>query len=427
MAIKLPRGGSLGSPDQEERFLREARSAARLKHTGIVAVHDWGRHQGTVFIVSELVNGTSLLHWMMPGRLDFREIAGLAAQVADALDHAHGKGVVHRDLKPSNIMLEGNGASSDAPANTVDPRGRSLSTMRPRILDFGLAKRDAGESTMTADGQLLGTLAYMSPEQLRTPHGVDGRGDIYSLGVVLYQLLTNELPFRGSAQMLQIQILEDEPSPPRRLNDRIPRDLETIALKCLAKEPSRRYPSARELADDLRRFRAGEPIYARPTGPVERIRSWCRRKPTVAALAVGLALTLVTGFAGVTWQWLRAEANLRDAERERDLAQRTLVLTRQVLNEVSSYLYEVQQATGGLPDSHRKIAEMILRISVTTVLPQSTDPWVRLEVAVDNKRVAYTYLALNRSTEALSAFRQALEVVAPLAKEHPAVPELRAT
>ncbi len=373
VAIKLPRGGSLGSPDQEERFLREARSAAQLRHPGIVAVHDTGRHQGTVYIVSELVHGQSLMHWLVPGRIDFREIAELAAQVADALEYAHGKGVVHRDLKPSNIMLEGS-RSDGGPVDTVDPPARGISAYRPRILDFGLAKRDAGEATMTLDGQLLGTLAYMSPEQLRTPHGVNGRGDIYSLGVVLYQLLTHELPFRGSAQMLQIQILEDEPSPPRRLNDRIPRDLETIALKCLAKEPSRRYTSARELADDLRRFQAGEPILARPTGPVERIRGYCRRKPTVAALAVGLALTLVAGFAAVAWQWLRAEGNLRVAKWERDRAETNLVLARRFLNEVSSHLYEVRQATGRLPDSHRKIAEMILRITVTTVLPQSSDP-----------------------------------------------------
>ena len=228
-----------------------------------------------------------------------------------------------------------------------------LRAFRPRILDFGLAKSDAGETTMTLDGQVLGTLAYMSPEQLRSPHGVDGRGDVYSLGVVLYQLLTHELPFRGDARMLQIQVLEDEPSPPRRLNDRVPRDLETITLKCLAKEPSRRYPSARELADDLRRFLAGEPILARPTGHVERLRRWCRRKPAMAALAGSLALTLLAGFAAVTWQWLRAEANFRAAKRDaRSRREVTLAWPRQVVDDMYIQVFNDLQATGilsGLP------------------------------------------------------------------------------
>ncbi len=411
VAIKLPRGGSLGSPDREERFLREARSAAKLQHRGIVAVHDTGRHQGTVYIVSELVHGKNLMQWLEQGPLEFREAAELAAQVADALDYAHQHGVVHRDLKPSNILLESDGSVGGAPVP---------SAFRPRILDFGLAKSDSAETTMTLDGQVLGTLAYMSPEQLRSPHGVDGRSDIYSLGVVLYQMLTHELPFRGVSRMLQLQVLEDEPSPPRRLNDRVPRDLETIAMKCLAKEPVRRYPSARDLADDLRRFLADEPIRARPIGQVERLRRWCLRKPAMASLAGGLALALLAGFAAVTWQWSRAEANLRDARWERDRAESNLDLARQVVNDMYVQIFNDLVVTGILPDYRRKILEKIVRFHETTLLPQSDDPSAHYQAGLTRKQVGRIQMTLSRLPEAVTAYRRALELLGPLADEHPA-------
>ena len=275
VAIKVPRAAALASKEDLDRFLREARSVAQLRHPGIVPVFEVGKADDLPFLVSEYVDGVTLSDLSTGRNLTHNEAAELIEAVARALEYAHAQGVIHRDVKPANIIVGEDG--------------------QPRLMDFGLAKRDMGETTMTVAGQVIGTPAYMSPEQASgQAHHVDGRSDVYSLGVILYWLLTGKLPFRGNSRMLIFQVQHDEPPPPRKLDKSVPRDLETICLKAMAKAPNQRYFTAHGLADDLRRYLGGEPIHARRITPITRLWRWCRRKPAAAGLCVSLMALAVS-------------------------------------------------------------------------------------------------------------------------------------
>jgi eukaryotic-like serine/threonine-protein kinase len=296
VALKMIAFGSGCSPELVKRFRAEAISAAALQHPNIVAIHEVGIHEGTHFFVMDYVEGRSLAQLVSNQPLPARAAAGYLKTVAEAVQYAHERGILHRDLKPSNVLID----AQD----------------QPRIVDFGLARRLEGGSELTVTGQVLGSPQYLPPEQASARRGrVSWRTDVYGLGATLYHLLTGRPPFQAEnlPQTLDL-VLHTEPPAPRLLNPGIPQDLETICLKCLEKEPSKRYQSARMLAEELGRFLAGEPIMARPLGPVGRAWRWCRRNPRLAG-AVSLSfLSLLLGLAGVSWQWREAEWQRQQTE-----------------------------------------------------------------------------------------------------------------
>jgi WD40 repeat protein len=318
VALKVPKADALLEPESRQRFLREARAAAALDHPHLVPVYEAGEAGSLCYLASAYCPGPTLAQWLR-GRSEpvpTREAAALVATLAEAVEHAHARGVVHRDLKPGNVLLQTDG---------LQPGG--LGT--PKITDFGLAKQlavgpdSSGAASMTQSGAIVGTPCYMAPEQAAGQSARVGQAaDVYALGVILYELLTGRPPFVAETPLetlLQVQI--DEPVPPGRLRGKLPRDLETICLKCLQKEPHRRYGSAQELSDDLRRFLAGEPVRARPVSALGRLGRWCRRKPASAALALVSAAAVVLAAAGaVGFALYQAEANRKLTNAYNDLS-----------------------------------------------------------------------------------------------------------
>jgi serine/threonine protein kinase len=289
VALKMILAGGFASEVQRQRFRREAELAARVQHPHIVQVYEVGLHDGHPFLAMEWVAGGSLADRLGDDPWPPQAAAGLIETIARAIDVAHQSGVVHRDLKPSNILLQtGAGAAADGP----------LAGAIPKVADFGLARAMDADGSLTATGLTMGTPEYMAPEQA-TGALAGPAADIYALGAVLYRLLTGQPPFRGDTAMEVLQALASaEPIAPRRFRPALPRDLEMIVLKAIAREPQRRYPTAFALAEDLRRFLADEPIRAQPPSALYHLRKFARRHTGlmggVAATLVALVLGLVT-------------------------------------------------------------------------------------------------------------------------------------
>jgi serine/threonine-protein kinase len=308
VALKMLLAGAYAGPDELRRFLREAEAVAGLRHVNIVQVHDMGDHDGRPYFTMEYVEGGSLAAKLGGAPLGVKYVAELVATLAEAVHVAHEGGIVHRDLKPANILLQPKtesptSSSQSGDASALQVVSAPLSEFDPKIADFGLARHFGTGPEVTRSGVRLGTPSYMAPEQaLGKTRAIGPAVDIYALGAVLYELLTGRPPFRGETSTeTELQVIQHDPVPPSRLNPRVPRDLETICLKCLHKDPQRRYPTAASLAEDLQRFQRGEPVTARPAGLLERMGKWVRRRPAVATIAGASLLFTIALIGGAQW------------------------------------------------------------------------------------------------------------------------------
>jgi WD40 repeat protein/serine/threonine protein kinase len=359
VALKLVLAGPRADSENAARFRAEAEAVARLHHPHIVQIYEIGEHAGQQYISFEYVDGGTLEDKLNGLPQPTVAAAEFVETLARAVHYAHQKGIVHRDLKPANILLAAEARRETQieeknQAQAIDPTPNggtvrsppicvSLRASAAKIADFGLARPLDADARLTRTGTIMGTPGYMAPEQAAgDPRQIGPAVDIYALGAILYEMLTGEVLFPGASFLETLErVRNEEPMPPRRVQPRIPRDLETICLKCLQKEPRRRYLSAHALAEDLRRFRAGEPILARPVGPLERTWRWCRRKPVLAALSAALVLAVTGGFTGVTLKW-------REAEQQRAYAEYAQLVAEEKQQQADTARREVQQFSARL-------------------------------------------------------------------------------
>jgi WD40 repeat protein len=351
VALKMLKGDELSGPDQRERFHREAEAIARLRHPNIVQIYEIGEHEGRLYFALEFVEEGSLDRKLAGMPQPSRPAAELVETIARAVHYAHQQGVLHRDLKPANVLIS--------------------AERTPKVTDFGLAKLQGSPAGQTQTGAVLGTPSYMAPEQAQGRSRDIGPGaDVYALGAILYECLTGRPPFRAATAVDTLrQVVDQDPVPPSRLNPGVSRDLDTICLKCLHKEPRKRYPSAAALADDLHRFAEDQPIEARPLGAAGRVWRWCRRKPAQAALTFAFLLALVGGLAGILWQW-------RLAEEQRGLAEGQRVLARQHADTAEAKARDANNQRALAEE--RELAQR--RLVYPIRMKQVSDDWARGDV-----------------------------------------------
>jgi serine/threonine protein kinase len=370
VALKMILAGTHASASEMQRFLKEAESVAAMQHVNIVQIFETGQHHGLPYFTLEFVDGGTLASKARERSLLPKEAGQLVEHLARGMAYAHGKGIVHRDLKPENVLLVADGT--------------------PKIADFGLAKRLEASTAenggigspgdeLTHSGAVMGTPSYMAPEQAAGQKEVGPLADVYALGAILYRLLTGRPPFTGATSLdTMYQLLHQEPVPPRLLQPKVPLDLETICLKCLHKEPAKRYASAQALADDLRRFLASEPILARPVSAPERSWRWCKRNPRVALLSGAIALLLVVSLAIVStlaYKLYRekenAQANERVALEQADLA----------LDAIGEMIFDIQHELEDTPGA-REAQISIMRKATGELnrlvnMPTTSDKYLR--------------------------------------------------
>ena len=322
VALKMILAGIHAGPKDRERFRREAEAVAALQHPHIVQIFEIGEHNGQPYLALELVDGGTLADHLMGNPWPARDAALLVERLARTVQYAHDQGIVHRDLKPGNVLL-----MNDARGATTGPPGPTrvrCCPLVPKVTDFGLAKRLDGDppASATGTGGVVGTPNYIAPEQAAGHRRVGPAVDVYALGAILYELLTGRPPFDGEGPLETVlQVIKTEPVPPARLRAGVPKDLETVCLACLQKNPARRYPSAAALADDLRRFLDGLPVYARPVSAAGRAARWARRHPALAGLGTTTVLATVALIAVLAVAYARVREAVRAKEQEAALAE----------------------------------------------------------------------------------------------------------
>jgi tRNA A-37 threonylcarbamoyl transferase component Bud32 len=341
VALKMILAGRLASPADVARFRREAEAVAGLDHPNIVPIYDVGEQQGLPFFSMKLIEGRSLADWLRrrPAPADRAWTLAairILAQVARAVHYAHQHGILHRDLKPANVLLA---RRTTGPVVQEEGQPGWLSS-EPHVTDFGLAKRIEGDAGHTQSGVVVGTPSYIAPEQASGQRRLTTAADVYGLGAILYEVLTGRPPFKAETPLdTLLEVVGKESVRPRALDAHADRDLETVCLKCLDKDPAKRYGSAEALAEDLERWLAGEPIRARRSGAVERLVKWARRRPAVAALAGLVIVVAALGGAGVVWQWQEAKNGWSAAEKKAEAEKAAREKTQEALAQAKQNLY----------------------------------------------------------------------------------------
>jgi serine/threonine protein kinase len=459
VALKIVLGGGHAGAAALVRFLAEAKAAAAVRHPGIAQVYEFGEYDGLPFFAMEYCPGGNLAEKLAGTPLPPAQAAELVERVAEAVQAAHAAGIVHRDLKPANILLgEDRGPRTENSKDTKSGSSLSsvlcpLSSLSPKVSDFGLARRGDSGSGLTATGAVLGSPSYMAPEQAEGKKEIGPGADVYGLGAILYECLTGRPPFRASTPLeTVVQVVSDDPVPPSRLVTKIPRDLETICLKCLQKDPRRRYASAAELADDLRRFLDGRPIAARPVGVIEKAWKAARRRPWMSFLlvttVVSLCLLSVLGFtvatvirsaydqslellAQVALQRDAAEAQRSAAEAAKAVADeqrrkaegRLLVALDAIERMMVRTASEKWARNPALQAERRAVLEEAVAVYRGFQGDDSKEPIVRRRQALAEVRVATAYLALADYAKAGEALADAETLQSQLASEFPNDPE----
>jgi serine/threonine protein kinase len=438
VAIKMILAADQAGPEELARFQTEAEAVARLQHPNIVQIFEVGTHQGRPYLALEYIDGGSLAQHLAGQPQAPRRAAGLVETLARAMHTVHQCGIVHRDLKPANILLSvSREPLASASAEALADASR-LDEAIPKISDFGLAKRLEAAS-LTQSGAVVGTPSYMAPEQAagRTRE-IGPLADVYALGAILYEMITGRPPFRAeTAGDTVLQVLSDDPVSPVRFQPKMPRDLETICLKCLHKIPSHRYVSAEALAEDLRRFLAGEPIQARPVGLWERGLKWARRRPAVAALLAVASVVLLGLMIGGFWYNARLQAEVEREQERTQEAERQRAETQEQRRLADANFRLACEAVDGMvtrvaegplarmpqmEQERRRVLEHALQFYQQFLKQRSTDPVVRQQTARASWRLGDIRRLLGRNRQADQDYCWALALQKSLTADYPGVP-----